>query len=114
VAGILGLSFPTLSNIQQKMVNESTLTESNDGSSILGTYQYGPLLSRIAMTGALDMPMFTIQLQRATIDIGGQGVLTIGALPEGIDNSSLTWVPVKLYKDSDLGDSAPSFAPSNL
>ncbi|KAF5334561.1 hypothetical protein D9758_015789 [Tetrapyrgos nigripes] len=98
-AGILGVSFPTLSKVQQALTGKSTLTGSDD--SILGT---------IAMTGALDMPMFSIQLQRATIDIG-QGVLTIGALPEGINNGSLTWVPVRLYKDSDRGTTASSFTP---
>ncbi|KAF5360191.1 hypothetical protein D9758_011356 [Tetrapyrgos nigripes] len=100
-SGILGLSFPTLSSVQQELTSKSTLTESDD--SILGTDQYGPVLARIAMTGALDTPMFAIQLQRTQIDIGGQGVLTVGTLPEGIDNSSLTWVPVKFYTDSEIG-----------
>ncbi|KAK7447708.1 hypothetical protein VKT23_013964 [Stygiomarasmius scandens] len=113
-SGILGLSFPTLSSIQQELTSKSALTESNDSNSILGTDQYGPVLARIAMTGALDAPMFAIQLQRTQIDIGGQGVLTIGALPEGIDNSSLTWVPVKFYTDSEMpGTEVPTFAPTN-
>ena len=51
-----------------------------------------------------------ITLQRDQIDISGAGQLTIGQLPEGVDNSSLTWVPVRLYSTSDGGLSAPSFA----
>lgn len=51
-----------------------------------------------------------ITLQRDTIDISGKGELTIGELPSGIDNSSLTWVPVRLYPPGDGGLQAPSFA----
>ena len=33
-------------------------------------------------------------------DSAGSGQLTLGKLPSGIDNSSLTWVPVRLYSNS--------------
>ncbi len=50
-------------------------------------------------------------LQRDTIDVGGNnGALTIGKLPDGIDNSSLTWVPVRLYQPEDGGLDPPTFA----
>jgi len=114
-AGIFGLSFPSGSKIQESIVTDRSgaLTQTDDF--VLGTYQYGPLLARIAMTGALDMPMFAIELQRATIDVGGQdGVLTVGTLPEGVDNSSLTWVPVRLYKENEGGLRPPSFAPDEV
>jgi hypothetical protein len=52
-----------------------------------------------------------ITLQRNTIDIGGnEGSLTIGELPNGISNSSLTWVPVRLYPSNVGGLTPPSFA----
>ncbi|KAK7464749.1 hypothetical protein VKT23_005956 [Stygiomarasmius scandens] len=114
-AGIFGLSFPSGSKIQESIVTDRSgaLTQTDDF--VLGTYQYGPLLARIAMTDALDMPMFAIELQRATIDVGGQdGVLTVGTLPEGVDNSSLTWVPVRLYKENEGGLRPPSFAPDEV
>ena len=53
-------------------------------------------------------------MQRDTIDIEGEGQLTIGKLPDGVDNSSLTWVPVRLYSVDDGGSSSPSFAPSEV
>jgi len=50
-------------------------------------------------------------LQRNVIDVSGShGALTIGKLPDGIDNSSLTWVPVRLYEPGDGGLSPPTFA----
>ena len=54
-------------------------------------------------------------LERDTIDISGNnGALTIGKLPNGIDNSSLTWVPVRLYSPDDGGLSPPTFAPDEV
>ncbi|KAG5642547.1 hypothetical protein DXG03_002585 [Asterophora parasitica] len=64
------------------------------------------------MSGELEQPMFSITLQRSTVDIGGEGVLTVGKLPAGIDNSSLTWVPVRLYEVNDGGLRPPTFAPN--
>lgn len=58
--------------------------------------------------------MSQITLQRNTIDIGGSGLLTVGKLPEGIDNSSLTWVPVRLYNEQDGGMKPPRFAPGEV
>jgi len=46
------------------------------------------------------------------IDVNGfYGAFTIGKLPDGIDNSSLTWVPVRFYKPEDGGLDPPTFAP---
>jgi hypothetical protein len=82
---------------------------------VASTAENGPLLSRLAMSGEIDQPMFTITLQRDTVDIGGNdGALTIGRLPDGVDNSSLTWVPVKLYAPSVGGLDAPTFAPNEI
>ncbi|KAK7061365.1 peptidase A1 domain-containing protein [Favolaschia claudopus] len=81
---------------------------------IASSYSDGPLLSRIAQSGELQMPMFTVSLQRSTIDISGTGALTLGRLPPGVDNSSLTWVPVRLYTPKEGGISAPTFAPNEV
>lgn len=83
------------------------------------------------MKGALEEPMFSvcllmqrsfdtyltltqISLQRDMIDPSGKGVLSIGKLPEGVDNSSLTWVPVRLYTADEGGISPPTFAPNEV
>ena len=81
---------------------------------VSSTATYGPTLTRIAMSGQLAAPMFSIMLQRDTIDIGGQGELTVGMLPDGVDESSITWVPVRLYAPDDGGLRPPSFAPDEV
>jgi hypothetical protein len=54
-------------------------------------------------------------LQRDSIDVSGSnGSLTVGKLPDGIDNSSLEWVPVRLYTPEDGGLSPPQFAPKEV
>ena len=56
-----------------------------------------------------------MMLQRDMIDVSGSnGALTIGKLPDGIDNSSLTWVPVRLYKPGDGGMNPPTFPPDEV
>jgi hypothetical protein len=58
--------------------------------------------------------LLQINLQRDTIDVGGSRQLIIGKLPDGVNNSSLTWVPVRLYSESDGGLSPPEFAPNQV
>lgn len=54
-------------------------------------------------------------LQRDIIDVSGSsGSLTVGSLPDGINNSSLTWVPVRLYSPGDGGLDPPQFAPEEV
>ncbi|THV05895.1 acid protease, partial [Dendrothele bispora CBS 962.96] len=116
-SGVFGLGFPSVSQIQKAIIQDRTgwSSETDSDDFVTGTYQYGPLLARVAMTNALEMPMFAVELQRATIDVDGQdGILTVGTLPEGVDNSSLTWVPVRLYKPDEGGLRAPSFAPDEV
>jgi hypothetical protein len=113
-AGIFGLGFPTGSGIQRALVAHKFGDSTRTDQFIASSYTNGPLLPRIAMTGELEMPMFSMSLQRNTIDIGGQGLLTVGKLPNGIDNSSLTWVPVRLYSPEDGGVRPPSFAPNEV
>jgi hypothetical protein len=112
-SGILGLSFPSASRLQEEltaMTGPLVQTDNFVGS----TDTSGPLLSRLAMSGALESPMFTVEFQRNAIDVTGRGALTIGKLPDGIDNSSLTWVPVRLYSTDEGGLPAPSFAPNEV
>ncbi|KAG0693293.1 aspartic peptidase domain-containing protein [Suillus ampliporus] len=69
------------------------------GASIISSFGVtGPFIPRLVSLGALVSPMFTIALQRETIEIGGnEGMLSIGGLPPGIQNESLTWIPVRKY-----------------
>jgi len=60
-------------------------------------------------------PMFTISLQRDTIDIGGnQGLFSIGELPPVINAEALTWTNVRGYPVAQGGLSPPVDAPSEV
>ncbi|KAH8835663.1 aspartic peptidase domain-containing protein [Flagelloscypha sp. PMI_526] len=115
-AGIFGLGFPSGSVIQKTLVNAWSATGKATSDELVSAfYKDGPLLSRIASTGELIMSMFSLSLQRSTIDIGGgSGTLTVGKLPDGVDESQLLWVPVRLYTEAEGGLSAPSFAPNEV
>ncbi|KIJ32287.1 hypothetical protein M422DRAFT_265965 [Sphaerobolus stellatus SS14] len=53
-----------------------------------------------------------ITLQRDSVDIGGNvGQLTIGTLPNGVHNNSLTWVPVQRSSLDNAGVVGPSDLP---
>jgi len=117
-AGIFGLGFPSGSDIQAKLVEAQTTGGeplSSSDAFLNDTYKYGPLLTRITMTNQLENDLFSISLQRDEIDVGvNNGTLTIGKLPDGVDNSSLTWVPVRLYTPAEGGLNPPSFAPNEI
>lgn len=65
---------------------------------ILGSFATnGPLISRLSQND-FSLPQFTLTLQRDTVDVGGNvGMLSLGELPPGVNNDSLTWVPVRRY-----------------
>ncbi|KAF8508254.1 acid protease, partial [Hysterangium stoloniferum] len=64
----------------------------------------GPFMSRLAANGQLSQPLFTVTLQREVVEIGGNlGQLTLGALPAGVNQNDITWVPVRLYSQEDGG-----------
>ncbi|KAI1794363.1 acid protease [Ganoderma leucocontextum] len=111
-AGILGLGFPSQSFVGQAAVASVFGNTAGTDNFIRQFVNYGPIVPRLILAGVLDQPLFTITLQRDQIDISGTGQLTVGQLPDGVDNSSLTWVPVRLYSSSEGGLSAPSFASS--
>lgn len=77
--------------------------------------RYGPLIPRLVAQGMLDSPMFSITLQRDTIQIGGnEGMLSIGQLPPSVQSESLTWVSVRGYSPSQGGLNPPSDAPGEV
>ncbi|PPQ64155.1 hypothetical protein CVT24_008790 [Panaeolus cyanescens] len=111
-SGIFGLGFPSASRVQEV----TTKKRPDDSTDVMieATDSHGPLIPRMAMTGALQSPMFSITLQRNTIDLSGEGLLTVGKLPDGIDNTSLTWVPVRLYRPEEGGMVPPTYAPDEV
>jgi hypothetical protein len=114
-AGIFGLGFPSGSKIQEALVTSESGKIDQTDAFVDATYTTGPLLPRIVMTNELENPMFGVSLQRNTIDIGGgEGVLSVGKLPDGVDNSTLTWVPVRLYTPDEGGLNPPSFATNEV
>lgn len=113
--GIFGLGFPSASHVQTAVINARFNNPSTTDNFIFGTADYGPLLSRFAVSDSLEQPMFAVMLQRDIIDVSGSsGSLTVGKLPDGIDNSSLEWVPVRLYRPEDGGLNPPQFAPKEV
>lgn len=76
---------------------------------------YGPLFSRLIAQHAVVSPMFTVTLQRDTLDIGGNmGLLSIGELPGGIKSESLTWVPIRAYTAQEGGLPPSPAAPNEV
>ncbi|XP_006456233.1 hypothetical protein AGABI2DRAFT_211096 [Agaricus bisporus var. bisporus H97] len=71
-----------------------------------------PFPGRLIATNQIDGPLFSVTLQRDTIDVGGNsGQFSVGELPLGVENGSLTWVPVRRYSEAEGGLSGPSDAP---
>ena len=76
---------------------------------------YGPLVSRMVLNGGdssspawLAAPQFSVTLQRTTPTFSGNvGSLTLGGLPAGVVNSSLTWMPVRRYSAEQNGVVVP-------
>ncbi|GJE99878.1 acid protease [Phanerochaete sordida] len=113
-AGIFGLGFPGQSFVQAAVVNQEFNTPATTDDFVNNIPTYGPLVSRLATSGKIEQPLFAITLQRDTIDVSGHGQITIGELPQGVDNSSITWVPVRLYSSADGGLNPPSFASNEV
>lgn len=110
-SGIFGLGFPSGSKIQQAVVtNEFGYIAGNTDSFISNIDTHGPLASRMSMSGGLERDVYAITLQRNQVDVGGEGTMHIGKLPDGVDESLMTWVPVRLYSVADGGMPPPSFA----
>ncbi|TBU29956.1 acid protease [Dichomitus squalens] len=113
-AGILGLGFPAQSFVQASAINAVFHNPSGTDTFISQVATYGPIVSRLIEADMIDDPLFSITLQRDTIDVSGQGQITIGQLPDGFDESNITWVPVRLYAASEGGLTPPTFAPNEV
>ncbi|KAI0816835.1 acid protease [Trametes gibbosa] len=113
-AGVLGLGFPAQSFIQVAAVQAQDRAAFDVDALVSQTDEVGPLIPRLALSGAIAEPLFAITLQRDTIDVSGKGQLTVGKLPDGVDESSITWVPVRRYAPADGGLPPPSFAPDEV
>ncbi|KIJ62345.1 hypothetical protein HYDPIDRAFT_94748 [Hydnomerulius pinastri MD-312] len=75
----------------------------------------GPLIPRLVAQGQLASPMFTVALQRDSIQIGGnEGMLSIGELPPSVKSENLTWVPVRGYPPDQGGLMPPPDAPKEV
>ncbi|KAJ7182951.1 aspartic peptidase domain-containing protein [Mycena crocata] len=93
--------FPHLNNLVpgQKSGRRDEAAANAITAAVLNSYpSEGPALTRMVTTNSLAAPMFTITLQRNTVDVGGNvGMLSLGELPAGVQNSALTWAPVRGY-----------------
>ncbi|KAF7315683.1 Peptidase A1 domain-containing protein [Mycena indigotica] len=89
--------FPHLSQLvsgTQKRASATDLT----AAAFKSYLKEGPAFPRMVAAKSLQLPMFSIALQRNTLDIGGNaGVLTMGELPSGVQSSSLTWNHIRGY-----------------
>ncbi|KAL1948222.1 hypothetical protein VTO73DRAFT_12297 [Trametes versicolor] len=113
-AGVMGLGFPAQGFVQSAALNAELGNIFDIDAFVENIDKAGPIVPRLIMSGVVDEPLFAITLQRDMIDVSGKGQLTIGRLPEGVDNSSITWVPVRLYSSDEGGLSPPSFAPDEV
>ncbi|CCM03570.1 uncharacterized protein FIBRA_05706 [Fibroporia radiculosa] len=109
-AGIIGLGFPSESVIQTQVIQKQFNDPSTTDDFVSNIASYGPFVSRLVVDGIIDQPLFSVTLQRDTIDPSGNGRITVGELPSGVDNSSITWVPVRPYTPAEGGLNPPSFA----
>ncbi|KAI0329324.1 acid protease [Cubamyces sp. BRFM 1775] len=75
----------------------------------------GPLLTRLVTWKVLERPLVVATLQRDTISFSSNdGTLSLGALPFGLSDDRLTWVPVRTYSVTEGGLPPPPGAPSEV
>ncbi|KAF8804906.1 acid protease [Phlegmacium glaucopus] len=110
------LEFPSVSGILGTTTGKSARRTTSLISSALASWaSIGPLLARTVMRHQLMSPMFTITLQRDTIDVGGNaGMLSIGEMPSGVSEDKLTWVPLRNYTYDEGGLPAPPDSPGEV
>lgn len=99
-AGIFGVGFGIISKasseIFQAVAQSRGLTGNSPTDQLISLYsnittQYGGAMYRLAQTGRLRNPGFSMTLQRfADLESSNAGLLTIGGLPSGISNDSMT------------------------
>src|ERR1700761_297640 len=100
----LGLS--TRQTTSSSPSTSATITDVLDAFSL-----YGPLTTRLSLAS----PQITITLQRNAISVGGNvGLLSLGELPDGVNNDSLTWSPIRGYTVAQGGLPAPADSPNEI
>ncbi|KAK7047190.1 hypothetical protein VNI00_006856 [Paramarasmius palmivorus] len=109
-SGIFGLSFPSGSDVQEQLTIATSGQLTTTDAFIKNTWKYGPL----TLPDKHDQP--TRIADRGTIDAGtgGEGKLTVGKLPDEVEEGEVDWVPVRLYKPEEGGLRAPGFAPDEV
>ncbi|KXN91588.1 Aspartic protease 3 [Leucoagaricus sp. SymC.cos] len=110
--------FPDLSFLDPDLAHtshQSTRAVESLSDRVFQSYlDIAPLLGRLIAAKEID-PMFAVSLQRDTVEIGGNaGQLSIGELPPGTQNDSLTWVPVRGYTRSQGGLPPPADSPGEV
>lgn len=100
----------------QSRQSATNATASATASGLVKSFStFGNFLGRLVLSGSLASPQYTVTVQRDTVQIGGNaGVLTLGGLPSGVKNESLTWVPVRLYTSEEGGIPGPTEAPNEV
>lgn len=105
--------FPDL----KKLTDRQSSTSSEWTPIITSSYStLGPFIPRLIALAGLEAPMFTVTLQRNSIERGGNvGLLSIGELPEQVKNETLTWVPIRTYPAGEQGGlAAPPDSPDEV
>lgn len=93
----------------------STVSQSSTNVILSSFPTLGPLVARFAAAGSLPEPLFTVTLQRDSIEIGGNvGALNIGQLPANVLNESLTWIPLRTYTADQGGLRPPPNSPNEV
>ncbi|KIJ93822.1 hypothetical protein K443DRAFT_377715 [Laccaria amethystina LaAM-08-1] len=113
------IKFPSLSDYFPSPGEQTQQTSSKFSSpmtTILPSWSvFGPLLTRFVTAAQLTLPMFTVTLQRDSIQVGGNaGMLSIGEMPSGVSKDSLTWVPIRAYPYTQGGLPAPPDSPNEV
>lgn len=119
ISGVFGLGFPfgnaspITNQLLQRMIPKNTSLNGVTDILLSILALDGPMLPRLTLSGQLDEPLFTITLQRTANELGGNvGELSIGELPGNLSDSSLTYLPVRLYSPDEGGIPGPSSNPS--
>lgn len=75
----------------------------------------GPLFTRLVTWKLLSRPMVVTALQRDTVSLSDNaGTFSLGALPSGLVDDQLTWVPVRGYTAQEGGLAPPPDAPDEV
>ena len=96
------MKFPTFSDYFPSPGKQTPQTSGDVSSYVTSIFRawsaFGPFLTRFVTAAQLTLPMYTLTLQRDSVQVGGNvGMLSIGEMPSGVSKESLTWVPIRPY-----------------